>query len=417
MYFHKNQSGVFLPLYIFFFITMLIPAFVFPLDDSFLMKMEKDIIRLVDEVKPSVVTISATFEYILTKEEKSTLSLWGGENIKEKGAPIEVTNIGSGIIYDSTHVVTKLSIIQGSTSIQIGFHDGQTVEGRFIGFDPEYGLAVIEVKKAGLHPVKFSSSQKLSIGSWALIVGNSLGVSPAVSLGMVNCIRTDGIIQVTASIPAGNAGGPLFDSAGHLLGLIAAKINAEGDEYAGSARIFNESILVYPADELDKRILQILTQTEEANGWIGVTAENWPGRLGGVHITNVTPESPADKAGLQMGDIIMSMDGVETNHANQLARDIIHHHPGDMVHFAVLRGTGVQSISVTVGDAFKPVSTQLSSSNNLPPPLIPTFSEESPLELDGNNPQYDQLRRDFLMGKLRNMEQEIETLRSMINKY
>ena len=377
--------------------------------ENILTELENEVKLLVKEVKPFVVTISAKFEYDLV-ESKTAES----ESQKNEKIPFEMENIGSGVIFDENHVVTLASIVIGSSDIHIETSDGKKFPGSVVGLDEESGIAILKTGSTGLPAAKKGASEQLQTGCWVLIVGNSLGVTPAISLGVVNAIRGDGTIQLSTNVAAGSVGGPVFNVNGELVGIVAARITQPNNNLVfNSAYIGNEGALAFPIHKLEKPINNIITQGFTNQGWIGVSAENWPGKEGWVHIINVKDNSPAKQAGLKMGDIVYTVGNAGVKDASNLASIIKEHNPEDSIILGIIRGDEKHSVKVKISK--KPEDENQQMASNAPGNMTNKPANIGVVQVQGqggsNAPQLDQ---EFLLMRIRNMEHEIKTLRSML---
>ena len=372
---------------------------------SMLEKLQQDLIQLSQRTQPSVVTISATFEYNLIEEEDSFI--W---NRRKESKPVEWTNIGSGIILAPHYIVTRLSVVQGSPFITVTYCDGNKEEAFLAGGDPEMGLAVLEVENSGWKAAIPGQPEKVIPGCLVAILGNSLGVAPAVSLGIVNCIRSDGILQISAIISAGTAGGPIFDVRGHFIGLLSSLAHPPTEEiYVGPMTGLGETLLAYPADRILEKADAIIAEAERSRGWIGVTGDDWPGKVGGVLVRKITPGSPAEEGGLVPLDIIVGIDGQEVNYALDLAAAIARHEPDDTIKLGVLRGKeDLHTLAVRVGDRRERKSFYQTAEGP------PTGALQ--LEFERIAPQPD---REYMMMRMRmrQVERQLKSIQSMMKKH
>ncbi len=323
------------------FLMIGLPRTVSGQDGSYLLRLEQDMRRLVEKVKPTVVTVSAQVSL-------SDLFLdHDPDNAFSEHNAVVITNVGSGIIFDSIHVVTHASVIRDSRNITITLANGQEIPVTLAGADNELGLAVLRSSTRLKQVAIFTPHRTVTPGGYVAIVGNALGISSAVSWGTINAVRGDGMIQIAANIPAGNLGGPVFDSSGHLLGLLAGLITSGSNPFESS--LAGDAALVYPIDEIASRTRIILGTRNREEGWMGVTAEDWPGQRGWVHISNVSPGSPAFEAGLQMGDIIVTANGHRLHSSLELAQSVRRFNPGHTMHLGVLRGDSSLYCNVKIG--------------------------------------------------------------------
>lgn len=146
---------------------------VYAQNSSYLQELEKEMINLVNQVTPSIVTISAKFDYAILDNSKSSI-FKSKEHIKR---PIEITNIGSGFIIDSTLIVTKSSVVNGSQDITVVFHDSTQRHASVVGSDPEMGLSIIKMDTVVRNSLKINNHNQVKMGCWVLLMGNSMGSS------------------------------------------------------------------------------------------------------------------------------------------------------------------------------------------------------------------------------------------------
>ncbi len=361
-----------------------------------LQSLEKELVDLVDKVKASVVTVQARIHVQLDDPKELAF-----DDPSQQSKTIEMTNIGSGIIISEKEILTRASVVDGCESITLQFCDSSTVQADLKSLDSQYGFAILSVKEGNLKPVRFAEQAPALPGSWVTIMGNSLGVAPGVSVGIVNGIRPDGLLQISANITAGSVGGPIFNTRGELVGMIAAKISSSpSDPYAGSEFMATSATLAYPVDFLSAQVKRLENIPLNKHGWIGVSAEDYPGQSGWVHISNVIPSSPADKAGLESGDLVKGVDQQSLQNARDLAEYIRSHEPGTTIKLSIQRGDTAHSIPVTLGESDTPlqqtvIRTSYSSSQVMSTRPTPTNQRE-------------------IMQRIRQMERELRVLRSMV---
>ena len=379
----------------------------YPDDISYLKEIECEIVQLVNKINPSIVSISAKYEYALIEDTGGSLLQFKSE----KRQPVEITNIGSGFILDSTHILTKSSVIMGSKDIHVTFYDSTVKKGTYVGTDPELGLSIIKVDDIHLEPLNFDNSKQIKPGCWVLLVGNSLGTAPSVSMGIVNCQLSQETMQISANVSAGNAGGAVFNTDGNLIGLLTGKNDVTTENTILGASFFaNQTTFAYPSNVISESISKIISRSMTPQGWIGVTAEDWPGYLGGIHINNVTRNSPADKAGIQIGDIILSINGKKINHTLELANYIKYHHPGSEVKLAFLRGNGQHSIKLKIGEQPNAETESFFTSSpaaaSPPPALLESVNLNQKSDINKDN--------KMLLKRIDKLERELKSMRGMI---
>lgn len=390
-------------------IGLFLPVFNNPCQagNSCLKEIEQEIVQLVNTINPSIVTISAKYDYAIVENSKNPFLQFKSEKLQ----PVEITNIGSGFIIDSTHILTKSNVVMGSKEITVIFYDSSTTTATCIGTDPLLGLSVIQVDKIKFKPVKFDNSKNLAQGCWVLLVGNSLGTTPSVSLGIVNSIRKNEMIQISANVAAGNSGGAVFNINGKLVGLLTGMAeNVTENNILGSSFFASQASFAWPANNISKSISEIMNRSKYPTGWIGVTGENWPGNIGGVHINSVTSNGPADQAGISVGDILLSINNKKIDHTVELANFIKFLHPGEKVDLQVLRGSGVQTVHVTIGEqpAQEPASFYTASPVET---LIPAMMEQAEYDFED---QGGAANNKILLNRINELERELESMRVMI---
>ena len=231
---------------------------------------------------------------------------------------------GSGVIYDSSgHIVTNYHVVAEAQELVVSLADGRTVSGRVQGIDPATDLAVVKIDPAGIQPARFGDSDSLQVGEPAIAVGNPLGLElkGSVTAGVISALnrtldigeRRFRLIQTDAAINPGNSGGALANADGEVVGINSIKIAVGGVEGIGFAIPFNTA----------KPIIQSLIEKGRViRPYLGVVAfdKNTAQRYGyqvniekGLFVFRIVPGSPADRAGLRVGDVILKLAGKDTD--------------------------------------------------------------------------------------------------------
>jgi len=397
----------------YFVITLFAPSFVRPQEGTALVNLEKDINRLIELVKPAVVTVSARLSYSYV--ESSGPNILGFLGTKEEHQTIEYTNIGSGIVINQQgHILTKASIVENGHGLMVTFFNGRTRPAELLGLDRQTGLAVIKVDEQQVQPAICGDSDQLKPGSWITIVGNSLGVSPAVSFGLVNSIRDDGLVQICADVSPGNSGSPIFNVHGQVVGVLAARIggmlwpNVLPTMFSGG-----ENALAYPINDILGLAANLAEYGTRPEGWLGVAAEDLPGRSGMVHIYGVFSSGPADKAGIRVGDIVKRIDGRRFSGAWDLAKMIKNKLPGDEVILDVLRGSETKPILITVEQNPQPeveTAKRVQISEQLADPGILTTE----WQFQSSATSTGEVSPEFLLVRIRQLERELKVLKAKV---
>ena len=271
---------------------------------------------VVAKVKPAVVAITTEVEIN---------NPFFGRSIQE-GA-------GSGWIIDSDgHIVTNNHVINGARTITVTLADGRALEAGVVGTDVLNDLAVLKVDGADLPLSRIGNSSKLQIGEWVLAIGNALGRGISVKEGIIS--RLDVIVQVSAgqslydlietsaAINPGNSGGPLVNMSGEVIGITSVKLSAVEVEGVGYAISTNTAAPI---------IEELIQKGYVVRPWLGVVVSTVNPSVAmmrklsvdsGALVMNAGSDSPAHKAGLQDGDVIVSMGGKEIKTAGELVRAI-----------------------------------------------------------------------------------------------
>lgn len=274
--------------------------------------------------------------------------------------PVQTSGEGTGIVVDDEgHILSNYHVISGAESVSVYAEDGRERSARVIFGDPATDIAILEVEDtAGLTPLALGESGLMEVGDPVIAVGNALGLdetSPTVSVGIVSAlgrtIETDqavleDLIQTDAAINSGNSGGPLLNAAGEVIGINTAI--ASGAENIG----FSISI-----DSVEEEIRQALSGMGVP--FVGVTTlanrEDLADRYRlatseGLIVTSVLPTGPAADAGVQAGDIILAVDGVEVETAEQLDAAIEGAGAGASLSLTIQRGRSQGDLTVAIAE-------------------------------------------------------------------
>ena len=319
---------------------------------------------LAERLSPAVVNISTS----QTVERPEMPNLPDGpfedlfRDFFERGqprGPREVQSLGSGFVISADgYVVTNNHVIREADAVTVNFIDGSSLEAEIVGTDPKTDLALLKIEPEEPLPfVKFGDSDAARVGDWVLAIGNPFGLGGSVSAGIIsarnrniNAGPYDDFIQTDAAINRGNSGGPLFDLAGNVIGVNTAIISPTG----GSIGIG----FAVPA-ALAKPVVDQLRQFGETRrGWLGVRIQQVTGELAdaleldepkGALVASLTPGGPAEDAGLEPGDVILSFDGRPVPEMRDLPRMVAETPVGKAVRVVVARDGKTQTLRVTLG--------------------------------------------------------------------
>ena len=264
---------------------------------------------------------------------------------------------GSGVILREAGVaVTNNHVVDGATRVKAVLMDGRELDARVVGTDAETDLAVLELPE-GEYPALPLVEETPGVGSWVLAFGNPRGLGASVTAGIVSGHGRKGLgiatfesfLQTDASIHAGNSGGPLTDLAAQVVGINTAR--GLGEEEG-----INFSI---PADIVRDVVEEILTHGRVRRGWLGMRMRLLSSRASAnlglesrrhVAVREALPGGPAEAAGLQAGDVILSMDGESPADDTDFLERVASYDPGDVLQLEVLRDQAVHFFAVELGE-------------------------------------------------------------------
>ncbi len=257
------------------------------------------------------------------------------------------TSLGSGVIVSpSGYILTNYHVIKGAQEIEVFLKDGRHTPAQVIGTDPASDLAVLKIDLPHLPVIAFGNSKKLRVGDVVLAIGDPFGVGQTVTMGIVSATGRneaglsplDNFIQTDAAINPGNSGGALINTDGDLVGINSAILTRTGG---------NQGIgFAIPVNHARRVFEQIIKYGHVIRGWLGIEAQTITPELsraldlktmGGVIVAGILRDSPASKAGLHPGDIILSLNGQATNNADEALRAISRQRPGTSVVLKILR--------------------------------------------------------------------------------
>ena len=321
---------------------------------------------LAEKLMPSVVNISST-QTIQTNSNPFPFQFPPGSPFEEmfkdfNNQPSErkATALGSGFIIDKKGiVVTNNHVIQGAEDILVSVNGSEEYKAKIIGSDPYMDLAVLEIiSKDEFIPVSFGDSDKARIGDWVIAIGNPFGFGGSVTSGIISSrnrdiglTRYDDFIQTDASINQGNSGGPLFNLKGEVIGINTAII-APGS--SGSIGIG----FAIPANPASKVIDQLIRFGETKRGWLGVRIQEVTKEIADVEklkkaegalVASVQENSPAQKAGIKDGDIILEFDGKKVDTMRALPKLVAQTKVGKTVVLKIWRNQQLITKKVLLG--------------------------------------------------------------------
>jgi len=307
------------------------------------------------------------------------------------GGSREIASAGSGVIVDAEngYILTNHHVVENADQIQISLLDGETLEAEIIGSDAATDIAVIKVEPEGLTQLPIGDSDSLEVGDFVIAIGNPFGLGHTVTSGIVSALGRTGIsrngledfIQTDASINPGNSGGALVNMRGELVGINSAIISRTGGNVGIGFAV--------PSAIANSIMRQILDFGEVRRGLLGVTIQTIDKEtaeaLGtevdrGALITGIEPGSAAEKAGLQVDDIITAVDGKRIDNNRELATAIGLRGSGEEVKIEYVRDGRNRSVVAVLGQA---VAQQIQGADIHPGLEGATFASASTNTTDG----------------------------------
>lgn len=279
----------------------------------------------------------------------------------------EVTSVGSGFVVQYggvPYVLTNAHVVEGAISIRVTTKTGKELPAKVRGTDALLDLAVVAVDGSlDVPPVRLGNSDALEIGDWVIAIGNPLGLSHTVTLGIVSALgrdvpRPDGtgyyrrMIQTDAAINPGNSGGPLANALGQVVGMntLIARATASGVAVEG----INFAV---PINEIVRALAQIAVHGKVVRAWLGVYIQDIPPGMGtrlgvgagrGVLVSEVVPGGPAALAGIKAGDVITAIGDRPVGTTNDLQLEVMYRAVGEEVTVSILRDGKPLSLKVVL---------------------------------------------------------------------
>ena len=326
-----------------------------------ILELQNAFVRNARQLKPTVVSINQLVEIPSRKKRLrngsnwfSNFQGWLSGSLKKK---YMVKSLGSGVIYDSRgYILTNHHVIENADEIMVKLMDQREFSARIVGVDPMTDLAVLKIFSFSSFPTPvFGSTENLGVGEWVMAIGNPYGLDGTVTVGIISGTRRsdlgiatfENFLQTDASINPGNSGGPLIDLDGRVVGINTA-IAAIGSGVGFAIPV-----------EMATRIADALIDKGTVErGWLGVGIQSLTPELAvsfkvsqdeGVLVNNVDDGAPAQRAGLLLGDIIISFDGQSVPDSKSLQKRVAETRIGKLVPLRIIRNGIHKTVYVEVG--------------------------------------------------------------------
>jgi putative serine protease PepD len=295
--------------------------------------------------------------YRRVKDGVVEISARGNNEEDPFGRPGPDGATGSGfVIDDEGHIVTNQHVVDGAETVRVQFADGTQRNARVVGTDPSSDIAVLDVDAPAseLSPIPWGAVDSLEVGDPVVAIGSPFGLEGTLTSGIVSALgremeapngfTIEDAIQTDAALNNGNSGGPLIDANGRVVG-VAAQIRSEsgGNDGVGYA---------IPSDTAREVARELIEDGEVEHAYLGVSLAG----EGNAEIMNVVDGSPADRAGLRVGDVVIEVDGRRITTGDALRSAIAAKQPGAQMRLTVRRGGDEREIEVELGE--RPSSAQ-----------------------------------------------------------
>lgn len=331
---------------------------------------------LVERLTPAVVNISSTpkasdgreFPDMPQFPEGSPFEDFFEEFMEKRGRGIDAipqASLGSGFIIDveNGYIVTNNHVIRDADEVSVTLYNDETIDAEILGVDEKTDIAVLKVnpEDAQLAQVNFGRSNVLRVGDWVVAIGNPFGLGGTVTAGIISARQRDinsgpydDYLQTDASINRGNSGGPMFDMNGNVIGINTAIFSPTG----GSVGIG----FAIPSDLAEPVINQIIKYGRTRRGWLGVRIQTVTDEIAesldlektmGALVASITPDGPAELAGLQHGDIILKFNNQDVEDMRSLPRIVAETPIDESVELEFWRDGEKQTTQVTIGELEK----------------------------------------------------------------
>ncbi len=354
-------------------------------DDINLMSTQRAFIEIAKAVTPTVVSVT------VTTKPKSIIPYFHNFQFNLP-QPEPETGMGSGVIVTSTgYILTNNHVVDDAekNGIKVKLYDNREFNGVVVGKDPTTDVAVIKIDAKDLPVAALGNSDSVEVGEWVLAIGNPLGLTSTVTAGIVSALGRNidiaaseekygisNFIQTDAAINPGNSGGALVDIRGEVIGINAAIATRSG---------YNQGYgFAIPINLVRKMAEDLIAYGKVKRPWLGIQMKSeidetdaralGMSKPAGVLVQDVISGTPAEKAGIKSGDVILAVDGKDVNAANEIQTLIAEHKPGDVVSVRILRDGSKFEKYVVLNEL--PDENLASTDQNVQEDKVETPSEE-----------------------------------------
>lgn len=344
-------------------------TFICPVSYAAGLPVDNTIAPMLEKVNPAVVNIRAQIKITdfntLREIQKQRGLRKKNEDDNDQNLPATFVSVGSGVIVDAEkgYILTNAHVVSDATTVTVTLSDNRHYTAKIIGLDKPSDVGLIQIKAKNLTAVTMGDSNKIKVGDFVAAIGNPFGLNHSVSSGIVSALgRTtlgiesyENFIQTDAPINPGNSGGALINFQGQLVGINTAILAPDSRGSIGIG-------FAIPVNMAKSVMLQLIAFGDVKRGILGIGAQDITPELASAFNTNLTkgaavayilPTSPAQQAGLQVGDIITAINGIEVKNASEVVNTVGFLRVDSKTNIDILRNNKRMTLSVTLSDPKK----------------------------------------------------------------
>ncbi|MDP8214204.1 MAG: trypsin-like peptidase domain-containing protein [Candidatus Euphemobacter frigidus] len=367
-------------------LLLLGPIFIRPgitQERSLISQLEKETVEIVRRCGPAVVSVTTepVYPHWWDNLKGEELPAWIEEFLKSDLGSRKRRSTGAGFLISSDgKILTTESVIGRARQITVALEDGRVLPARVLGKSPDFNIALLKVDGKDLPCLSLGNSSAAQGGSWVIALGRPFGLATSASWGIVSGLGRAGLgiapyeklMQITAPINPGDSGGPILNSRGEVIGIIAASFSGyrefefDWDFIRRFHRAFPDSPGISPGSffqnsqaygvgfaipiDLAREVIAHLSKNKGfSRGWIGVYPKALTGKKG-VAVTELSPDGPGARAGLRGGDIISSVNGQPVDSPRSLQKMILFLPAGETIDMKIMREGEIMTFPVVVGE-------------------------------------------------------------------
>ena len=345
-----------------------------------LQRLDEEYTKVTAAVVPSVVSITTT-RTVTRRMPIDPLELFFGRRFPDQ-AQQKVTSLGSGVIVSKEgHIVTNNHVLNGTSDVTVQLNDGREAKAKIVGTDAQIDLAVLKIDLPNLSPLSLGDSDKVKVGQIVMAIGNPFGLEESVSQGIISAKNRRAMndsqvefFQTDTAINPGNSGGPLVNIRGEVIGINSAIYSESGG---------NQGIgFAIPSNIVKAAMGSIISKGRVIRGYLGVAIQSVTKEIAeqfkldsvrGALVTDVTPGSPAEKAGIIRGDVIRKVNDYDVKDTISLVNRIAEADVGSSLRIDLVRDGAAKSVMAQVAEQPADLVARLNRNQS-----DPGQSEESP---------------------------------------